>query len=268
TIVELRLYKNVTFAMASVVNFLNTLGFMATNFLVALFLQQHLGYTPLQAAWMLMPSAVLVGTMSVVTGRLSDIAPPKFLVLVGLVLVAVCLFRFSSITAWTSVGMLTFWLTLRGFARAFIMAPLNAASMAALHESEIRMGAGLRGFGRGLASASSVALAATWLQGRHATQVQFLSQDQSLAVFGRDELVQHLVLTFERLGDVGQMANRKALAMPNTFIHQEAALHSYHETFAMIGALTVLAILPALWMGTRAKADEPDAGSTSAVPTD
>ncbi|MDH3600305.1 MAG: DHA2 family efflux MFS transporter permease subunit, partial [Candidatus Tectomicrobia bacterium] len=247
--VELRLYKNVTFAMASIVNFLNTLGFMATNFLVALFLQQHLGYTPLQTAWMLMPSAVLVGTMSVVTGRLSDLVPPKFLVIVGLGLVAGCLLQFSSITTWTSVGLLTFWLTARGFARAFIMAPLNAASMAALHESEMRMGAGLRGFGRGLASASSVALAATWFQGRLDTHARLLAQDQSIAAFGRDELLQSLTLTFERLGDGGQVASRKALAMLYNVIHTEAALYSYHETFALIGGLAIVAILPALWMG-------------------
>ncbi|MEE8290576.1 MAG: DHA2 family efflux MFS transporter permease subunit, partial [Candidatus Tectomicrobia bacterium] len=210
--VELRLYKNVAFAMSSVVNFLNTLGFMATNFLVALFLQQHLGYTPLQAAWMLMPSALLVGIMSVVTGRLSDVVPPNLLVICGLSLVAWCLFQFASITAWTSVGLLTFWLTARGFARAFIMAPLNAASMAALKESEIRMGAGLRGVTRGIASASSVALAATWYQARLATHTRLLAQEQSLVTFGRDELLQRLTLTFERLGDFGQIAEGKALA--------------------------------------------------------
>ncbi len=246
--VELRLFKNVPFAMATVVNFFNTLSFMATNFLVALFLQHQLGYTPLQAAWMLMPSAVLVGIMSVMTGRLSDVMAPKVLIIVGLTLVAWCLFQFANFTVWTSVGLLTFWLTVRGFARAFIMAPLGAASMAALPESDLRMGAGLRGVSRGLASASSVALAATWYQERLAVHTRRLAQEQSLTGYGRDELVQSLTLTFERLGDFGQVAQGKAFAMLNNLIRAEASLLSYHETFIIVAGLSLLAILPTLWI--------------------
>ena len=43
--VELRLYKNFAFAMGSLVVFLNTITFMASSFVVTLFLQIHLLYT-------------------------------------------------------------------------------------------------------------------------------------------------------------------------------------------------------------------------------
>ena len=78
--VELRLYKNFAFAMASLVVFLNTITFMSSSFVVTLFLQIHLLYTPLQSAWILMPSAVVIGILSVVTGRLSDFIAPKILI--------------------------------------------------------------------------------------------------------------------------------------------------------------------------------------------
>jgi len=82
--VELRLFNNVAFTMASLVVFLNTITFMASSFVVTLFLQIHLLYTPLQAAWILMPSAVVIGILSVVTGRLSDLVSPKVLIIFGL----------------------------------------------------------------------------------------------------------------------------------------------------------------------------------------
>ena len=44
--VELRLFKNVAFTMASLVVFLNTITFMSSSFVVTLFLQIHLLYTP------------------------------------------------------------------------------------------------------------------------------------------------------------------------------------------------------------------------------
>ncbi|MEE8291010.1 MAG: hypothetical protein V3R80_05980, partial [Candidatus Tectomicrobia bacterium] len=122
-----------------------------------------------------------------------------------------------------------------------------------LKESEIRMGAGLRGVTRGIASASSVSLAATWYQARLATHTRLLAQEQSLVTFGRDELLQRLTLTFERLGDIGQIAQGKALAMLYNIIRTEAALYTYHETFIVIAALAAVGILPALWMTTRTR---------------
>jgi EmrB/QacA subfamily drug resistance transporter len=248
--VELRLYKNIPFAMSSLVVFINTISFMATNFIVALFLQIHLDYTPLQAAWMMMPSAIVIGILSVIAGRLSDVVPPKLLVIFGLGLVAFCLFQYATITAWTSVGMITFWLTARGFARAFTIAPLSAASLKALPESEIRMGTGLLSLNRGIGSASSVALAATIFQNRLAERAILLAQDQSFVPLGREALLRSLQLTFERLGDITQIAGMKSLAMLHRLVTMEAALHSYHDTFIIIGCISAAGILPALWMGT------------------
>src|SRR5262249_31367290 len=91
--VELRLYENFAFTMASLVVFLNTITFMASSFVVTLFLQLHLQYTPLQAAWVLMPAAVVIGILSVVTGHLSDFVAPKILVIFGLATSALCMFQ-------------------------------------------------------------------------------------------------------------------------------------------------------------------------------
>lgn len=249
--VELRLYKNLAFAMSSLVVAINTISFMATNFIVALFLQIHLDFTPLQAAWMLMPSAVVIGILSVVSGRLSDVVPAKVLVIFGLSMVALCLLQYARITAWTSVGMITFWLTARGFARAFTIAPLSAASLKALPESQIRMGTGLLSLNRGVAAASSVALAATLFQNRLAQRTIILVQDQSFLPFAREEMLQRWQQIFERLGDFSQIAGMKSLALLNRLVNAEAALHSYHDTFIIVACVSAAGILPALWMGKR-----------------
>ena len=247
--VELRLYKSLAFSLASIVVFINTISFMAANFIVILFLQIHLDYTPLQTAWMMMPSAVVIGVLSVGAGRLSDLLPGKILIIFGLGAVAVCLVQYASITAWTSIGTITLWLTARGFARAFTIAPLSAVSLSALNESEVRMGSGLLSLNRGIASTGSVALAATVFQNRVAERTTLLAQDHMLAPLGTDKLLDSLTTTFQHLGDLNQMAHMKSLAVLHDLVGAEAALHSYHDTFLLIGAITALGIVPALWMG-------------------
>ena len=247
--VELRLFRSLAFSMASIVVFINGLSFMAANFIVILFLQIHLDYTPLQAAWMMMPSAVVIGVLSVGAGRLSDLVPGKILIIFGLAAVALCLVQYATITAWTSVSTITLWLTARGFARAFTIAPLSAVSLAALDESEVRMGSGLLSLNRGIASTGSVALAATVFQNRLAERTALLAQDHMLAPTGADKLLDSLETTFQLLGDLNQAAQMKSLAVLNDLVGAEAALHSYHDTFLLIGAITALGIVPALWMG-------------------
>ncbi len=247
--VELRLFRNFAFTMAALVVFINTLSFMCTNFIVILFLQAHLNFTPLQAAWMMLPSAVVIGTLSVFSGRMSDLLPPKFLVIFGLTLVSLCIWRFTTITTWTSVGMLTFWLTARGFSRAFTIAPLNRASLSPLDESELRMGSALLSLNRGIAAASSVALVATFFQNRLAQRAIRLNQDQSTLDFGQTEMLTSLNGTFTSLGDFSQVASMKAMAMLNRFVQEEASLHTYHDTFFWVALLAASGIIPALWMG-------------------
>jgi EmrB/QacA subfamily drug resistance transporter len=247
--VELRLFRNLAFTMAAIVVFLNTLSFMSTNFIVILFLQAHLKFTPLQAAWMMLPSAVVVGVLSVFSGRLSDMLQPRFLVIFGLTLVSLCIWQYAYITTWTTVGMLTFWLTARGFARAFTIAPLNRASLSSLDESELRMGSALLSLNRGIAAASSIALVATYFQNRLAQRAIWLAQDQTSLPFGQDDILNALNKTFISLGDFSQVASTKAMAMLNRLVQEEASLHTYHDTFVWVALLSASGIIPALWMG-------------------
>jgi EmrB/QacA subfamily drug resistance transporter len=247
--VELRLFKNGAFSMASVVIFLNTMTFMAANFVLTLFVQLHLGYTPLQAAWILMPSAIVIGILGVVTGRLADLVAPKVLVIFGLGASALCMFQHATITALTTLEAITFWFTVRGITRAFTIAPLTTGSLATLPESDLRMGSGLLSLNRGIASATSVAVTAAVLQTRLAERELLLSQDQSAWPLAAQELLQNLLITFKGLGDALQIAEVKAMTTLQQLIGAEAALHSYHDTFILIGCLSAAGMLPALWMG-------------------
>jgi EmrB/QacA subfamily drug resistance transporter len=247
--VELRLFKNLAFTMASLVVFLNTITFMASSFVVTLFLQIHLLYTPLQAAWILMPSAVVIGILSVVTGRLSDLISPKVLIIFGLATSTLCMFQHATITTVTSMEAITFWFTVRGFTRAFTITPLSTGSLAPLPESQLRMGSGLLSLNRGIASAVSIALTTMILQNRLAERVLFLVQDQNAMPLGAEEVLQHFFITFKHLGDFTDMAQIKAMAMLQQLLDAEAALHSYHDTFILIGWMSAAGILPALWMG-------------------
>ena len=72
-----------------------------------------------------------------------------------------------------------------------------------------------------------------------------------MTAFGQAEALQTLTTTFERLGDIGQIAGVKALAMLYRLVTLEAALHSYHDMFLLVACISAVGIIPALWIGKR-----------------
>lgn len=56
--VEIRLYKNLPFAMGCLIGFLNTMEFRGTNFLLPIMLQRIYHYTPFQAGLFFLPPAL------------------------------------------------------------------------------------------------------------------------------------------------------------------------------------------------------------------
>jgi hypothetical protein len=59
--VEIRLYKNLPFAMGCLIGFLNTMEFRGTNFLLPIMLQRIYHYTPFQAGLFFLPPALVMG---------------------------------------------------------------------------------------------------------------------------------------------------------------------------------------------------------------
>jgi hypothetical protein len=177
------------------------------------------------------------------------------------------MFQHATITTVTSAEAITFWFAVRGVARSFTIAPLSTGSLATLPESEIRMGSGLLSLNRGIASAGSIALTAALFQNRLGERVLHIMQDQSAVSFGVEELLESFLTTFKGLGDSVDIAQIKASAMLEQLLTAEAALHSYHDIFIMIGWISALGILPALWMSKPTKAAQMSSASQGEVPS-
>ena len=85
-IVDLRLYRHLSFTMGCLLGFLNTLVFRGSGFLMSVFVQYTLQYSPIQAGYMNAPSGLAFGSMSYLSGRLSDRFGPRLPIAIGMVL--------------------------------------------------------------------------------------------------------------------------------------------------------------------------------------
>jgi MFS transporter, DHA2 family, lincomycin resistance protein len=92
--------------------------------LLPIFLQNALGYSPLEAGLVMLPGGIVMGIMSPITGRLFDKFGAKLLALVGLGLVANTLLQFAFITLSTSYSKIMIFNTLLMLGISMVMMPV------------------------------------------------------------------------------------------------------------------------------------------------
>ncbi|MBI4640827.1 MAG: DHA2 family efflux MFS transporter permease subunit, partial [Candidatus Tectomicrobia bacterium] len=210
-VVDLKLFRNIPFAMACTVRFMNGLEFMGMNFLVSIFIQRVLGYTPYQAGILMLPSAIVSSFTGLIAGRLSDKIDSRLLVIAGLGLTSLALYRFSFVTVWTTTAMIVMLLTAKAGSRAFLMTPISNAALRVLPPEKVTMGSGflsvmmiLGGIvGFGLTGYLFVSL-----QSHHSI---LYGQNHNLSLITR-EAVPTLKDVFRRAGDMGDLAQIKSFA--------------------------------------------------------
>ena len=122
-VVDLRLYRHVPFTLGSLVALLNTIVFRGTGFLMGVFVQQTLKYTPIQAGYMTAPSGFAFGLMSYVAGKLSDRTGPKLPILVGMSLFIWLFFWYADMDRWTPMFIILQVMVLRPFAFGWTNSP-------------------------------------------------------------------------------------------------------------------------------------------------
>src|SRR5262245_34599806 len=131
-LVELRLYKNVAFAMISVAVLLNSMCGWGSGFLQTILLQRLLDYTPAQAGFVILPGALGMACTTLLAGRLTDKLDRRYVVLFGLGMFSATSYWFSFLTLDKPMSWVLWMTVWRYLSMGFLFTPMNTAALAAL----------------------------------------------------------------------------------------------------------------------------------------
>jgi EmrB/QacA subfamily drug resistance transporter len=136
-------FRSRTFFGANLVAFLVTFAMFGMFLFLALYMQNVLGYSPLQAGVRFLPITLVVMALGPVAGRLSDRIGPRPLLVGGLTTVAIALFWQSFIQVDTSYWFLLPAFVLMGVGIAFVMSPMSTAAMNAVDRTKAGAASGV-----------------------------------------------------------------------------------------------------------------------------
>src|SRR5215212_9554586 len=136
-------FKSRTFFGANLVAFLVTFAMFGMFLYIALYMQNVLGYSPLEAGVRFLPTTLVIMVLGPVAGRLSDRVGPRPLLTLGLTTVAGALLWQSFIEVDTSYWFLLPAFVLMGVGIAFVMSPMSTAAMNAVDRTKAGAASGV-----------------------------------------------------------------------------------------------------------------------------
>jgi DHA2 family multidrug resistance protein len=244
--VDLRLFRIFSFSMASVVRFLHSTGLHTYAFLVALFVQQTLGYTPLQAGLMMLPGAMVMGGAGLLVGRLADTIAPRAILAVGLTSLALVGYTFSFVTPLTTAAWLVLLLIWLRVSTECIFSPLNVAALRTLPEASVGMGSGvlhvIMGIGAAVGTAGTASLLGRWTHHHSRVAAQ---EGNPLSLEGR-AIVSGVEEIWRSAGEAETQLSANVAETLQAYVRDGATVAAFQDLFLVIALLYLVTVIPAL----------------------
>jgi predicted MFS family arabinose efflux permease len=181
-LMDMRLYSYRQFAAGAIVAFIYGAGLFGSTYLLPVYMQLALRYTPSAAGIVLMPAGIALALTIAVAGRLTNRIPPHRQVSFGLALLAGSFLLMATGSMATPYLLLVLYAVIGRIGLGCILPSLTLGSMRGVDFSLITQGTSCINFLRQLGGAIGVSLAGVGLQWRLAEHGAVLGKGGGVAV--------------------------------------------------------------------------------------
>lgn len=242
---DVRIFGNLEFSAAATIAFIFGAGMMGSTYVMPVFVQTIIGFTPLLAGLMMMPAGIMLAFIFPVAGRLADAMPASTMIIVGLLLFSLgfALMTMADVdtTFWTLVGMIM----VSRLGLGLINPSLNASSLKPLPADKVRQGAGVANFMRQLGGAFGINLMVAFFEVRTRFHADALTATQDWGNRTTERLLAQVEQLMQRSGLPFQQQKAGALDYLASMLHAKAQMMAFSDTFIVVGVVALAALIPA-----------------------
>lgn len=249
--VNIRLFRIPAFSLICSAGFFNTLGLFGAQFMIPIFLQQVMGFSPLQAGLIILPALFVSAFGGTLSGRLSDIISPRALILVGFSILVFVFHLFASVSALTASGVLVGYIMLYRMCLFSINTPLTNLNVRIHKADQVRMGQGLLGMVRNIGASLGVTVSSVIFERRRAYHQLMAYTTYDAASPQHADTVQEINRSLHDSGFSATQINAATLRTIRRQMDTEAVAAGFRDSFFVFGFCFLLAMLPMLFITKR-----------------
>jgi DHA2 family multidrug resistance protein len=250
--VNLRLFGQRNFMVASMLGAVIGMGLYGSSFLLPLFLGQIAGYSPMQIgeviAWVGFPQLLVMPFVAPLSQKIDN----RILCSFGLALFGISCLMNAYMDANTGYDQLIVSQVIRAVGQPFVMLTLSNFAMSGVAPKDMPSASSLFNMTRNLGGSVGIALLATALTNREHFHSARLGEAVSLASTATQSRLDQLTQGFIGKGIDAAGAAQQAIAALDRIVRRESFVMAYNDGFLIVGLILLGAIIP-LWFSDKVK---------------
>lgn len=248
-VVDLSALKAGPFAAGVVIITLVAYGLYGSSVLLAVFLQNLMGYTAMQAGLVIAPGALASMLAMPLVGRLINLVDVRLIVGTGMVLNAVGLYLMSRFTLDLSFWQVIWPRVIQGVGLGAIFVPLSTAALGVIPKERMGNASGIYNLMRNIGGSFGIAVATTLLSRRGQLHQAHLVPHVNPFDAGAQERMAAVAQAFAAGGSDPVTAGQQALGAIYAQVQQQASYMAYMDNFWLMAILFVLLLLTLPFLG-------------------
>jgi EmrB/QacA subfamily drug resistance transporter len=245
---DLRIFKNRGFSMATGLNFVTTIGLFSIVFLLPLFLQNIRGLTALQTGILMLPAVLGSIVTMPLAGRLYDKIGPKVPVVAGLLLTAATTFWMRTIDTTTPDNLLRWMLFVRSMGIGLAMMPVMTYALATVEQKMTAQASSILNVSRTVFASLGVAVFATLLSNFQKTNLAVMSQTLTPSSPETLHFISMVQVILMQAGQTLEAARQTAVYVLYLLTTARAAVAAFQADYFIAAVVISVGILPAFFL--------------------
>jgi len=239
-VVDLRLFKQRNFAMATMLLFVLGVVLYGSTVLLPQYTQELMGYTAMLSGMVITPGAILIMFLMPISGFLVTHFDARKVLAAGFLGLGLSLFAMTRFNLTIDFTTLMLARVFQSAALPFIFLPVNVAAYAFLARDKNNAASGLINLARNIGGSVGISLVTTILARRaqfHQTVLaSHLTGTSAPLLAGAHKLTGWLVAA----GSSAWTAQRQTVGLISNLVLQQARLLAYIDNFFLMGWLVIL----------------------------
>jgi DHA2 family multidrug resistance protein len=246
-IIDLRMLKDRNFALSTLTMFL--LGFVlyASTMLLPVFVKTLLGYTAMQSGLVLSPGGLAIIVLMPVVGFLLTRYQPRTLIIFGLVVSALGLFRMAHFNLNVDTRTAVLARVVQSAGLAFLFVPMNTLAFAFVSRERTNYATGLINLARNIGGSAGIAMVGTMLARRARFHQANLIGHLTPMDPAYNSMLNGTAQILMSKGSDSAQAMQQSHGILYGMVQQQAMMKAFIDNFWLLGVI-FLAVIPLMFL--------------------
>lgn len=246
-LIDIRLLNNPVLVSSLLATCIATIALFSAVFLIPIYAQNLLGYTPMETGLMMMPMALVTGLMMPISGRLFDKFGAFGLTFVGMSVVVIVTYYLHNLSLDTGYRHLQVVLSIRAMGLGLASMPLTTAGMNTVPRMLVGRATALNNTVRQISASMGIAYLTYVLQHRQAFHTAVFRENISLDSPVTGIAAAKIEGYLASHGLLGEAAEQGSIELLSGMVAQHAFINALDDTFVVSAVICAL-VLPLTFM--------------------